>query len=143
MPSLYGGRQHRRVSRESLDCAVALQELQAMGVKNIITFDAHDPRLMNAVPLMSFDNAMPTYQVLKNLLKKNPEISFDKDKFIVVSPDEGAMSRNMYFSSVLGLQPGYVLQAPRLHPRGQWPQPPSSLTSIWGDSVEGQDRLRR
>ena len=97
MPSLYGGRQHRRVSRESLDCAVALQELQAMGVKNIITFDAHDPRLMNAVPLMSFDNAMPTYQVLKNLLKKNPEISFDKDKFIVVSPDEGAMSRNMYF----------------------------------------------
>ena len=106
MPSLYGGRQHRRVSRESLDCAVALQELQAMGVKNIITFDAHDPRLMNAVPLMSFDNAMPTYQVLKNLLKKNPEISFDKDKFIVVSPDEGAMSRNMYFSSVLGCNLG-------------------------------------
>ena len=106
MPSLYGGRQHRRVVRESLDCAVALQELQAMGVKNIITFDAHDPRLMNAVPLMSFDNAMPTYQVLKNLLKKNPDISFDKEKFIVVSPDEGAMNRNMYFSSVLGCNLG-------------------------------------
>ena len=72
MPSLYGGRQHRRVVRESLDCAVALQELQTMGVRNIITFDAHDPRVQNAVPLMSFDNAMPTYQVLKSLLKKDP-----------------------------------------------------------------------
>ena len=102
MPSLYGGRQHR----ESLDCAVALQELQSMGVRNIITFDAHDPRVQNAVPLLSFDNAMPTYQVLKSLLKKNPEISFDKEKFIVVSPDEGAMSRNMYFSSVLGCNLG-------------------------------------
>ena len=90
MPSLYGGRQHRRVVRESLDCAVALQELQTMGVQNIITFDAHDPRVQNAVPLMSFDNAMPTYQVLKSLLKKDPEISFDKNKFTVVSPDEGA-----------------------------------------------------
>ena len=102
MPSLYGGRPHRRVVRESLDCAVALQELQTMGVKNIITFDAHDPRVQNAVPLMSFDNAMPTYQVLKSLLKKDPDISFDKSKFTVVSPDEGAMNRNMYFSSVLG-----------------------------------------
>ena len=106
MPSLYGGRQHRRVVRESLDCAVALQELQTMGVQNIITFDAHDPRVQNAVPLMSFDNAMPTYQVLKSLLKKDPEISFDKSKFTVVSPDEGAMNRNMYFSSVLGCNLG-------------------------------------
>lgn len=106
MPSLYGGRQHRRVARESLDCAVALQELQSMGVKNIITFDAHDPRVQNAVPLMSFDNAMPTYQVLKSVLHSMPDISFDKDKFIVVSPDEGAMSRNMYFSSVLGCNLG-------------------------------------
>ena len=106
MPSLYGGRQHRRVSRESLDCAVALQELQAMGVSNIITFDAHDPRLMNAVPLMSFDNVMPTYQVLKTLLKHMPELSFDKDNFMVISPDEGAMSRNMYYSSVLGCNLG-------------------------------------
>ena len=77
-----------------------------MGVRNIITFDAHDPRVQNAVPLLSFDNAMPTYQVLKSLLKKNPEISFDKEKFIVVSPDEGAMNRNMYFSSVLGCNLG-------------------------------------
>lgn len=72
-----------------------------MGVKNIITFDAHDPRVQNSVPLMSFDNAMPTYQVLKNLLRRMPELSFEKEKFMVVSPDEGAMSRNMYFSSVL------------------------------------------
>ena len=106
MPSLYGGRQHRRVVRESLDCAVALQELQSMGVQNIITFDAHDPRLMNAVPLMSFDNVMPTYQVLKTLLAHMPDLSFHKDNFMVISPDEGAISRNMYFSSVLGCNLG-------------------------------------
>ena len=103
MPSLYGGRQHRRVSRESLDCAYALQQLRTMGVKNIITFDAHDPRVMNAVPLMSFDNVMPTYQVLKCLLHHVPDVDFSKEQFLVVSPDEGAMNRNMYYSSVLGL----------------------------------------
>ena len=132
-----GGRQHRRVSRESLDCAVALQELQAMGVKNIITFDAHDPRLMNAVPLMSFDNAMPTYQVLKNLLKKNPEISFDKDKFIVVSPDEGAMSRNMYFSSVLGCNLGMFYKR-RDYTRVVNGRNPIVAHEYLGDSVEGK-----
>ena len=137
MPSLYGGRQHRRVSRESLDCAVALQELQAMGVKNIITFDAHDPRLMNAVPLMSFDNAMPTYQVLKSLLKKNPEISFDKDKFIVVSPDEGAMSRNMYFSSVLGCNLGMFYKR-RDYTRVVNGRNPIVAHEYLGDSVEGK-----
>lgn len=77
-----------------------------MGVKNIITFDAHDPRVQNAVPLLSFDNAMPTYQVLKSLLQKMPDLSFDKKDFMVVSPDEGAMNRNMYFSSVLGCNLG-------------------------------------
>ena len=106
MPSLYGGRQHRRVVRESLDCAVALQELQTMGVRNIITFDAHDPRVQNAVPLMSFDNAMPTYQVLKSLLKKDPDLSFDKSKFTVVSPDEGAMNRAVYLANNLGVDMG-------------------------------------
>ena len=106
MPSLYGGRQHRRVSRESLDCAYALQQLRAMGVKNIITFDAHDPRVQNAVPLMSFDNVMPTYQVLKCLLHHVPEVNFSKDHFMIVSPDEGAMNRNMYYSSVLGCNLG-------------------------------------
>ena len=106
MPSLYGGRQHRRVSRESLDCAYALQQLRTMGVKNIITFDAHDPRVMNAVPLMSFDNVMPTYQVLKCLLHHVPDVNFSKEHFLVVSPDEGAMNRNMYYSSVLGCNLG-------------------------------------
>ena len=137
MPSLYGGRQHRRVSRESLDCAVALQELQTMGVRNIITFDAHDPRVQNAVPLLSFDNAMPTYQVLKSLLKKNPEISFDKEEFIVVSPDEGAMSRNMYFSSVLGCNLGMFYKR-RDYTRVVNGRNPIVAHEYLGDSVEGK-----
>ena len=106
MPMLYGGRQHRRNSRESLDCAQMLQELYDMGVKDIITFDAHDPRVQNAVPLMGFDNFFPTYQVLKALTKKFPKLQFDKDNFIIVSPDEGAMNRNIYYASVLGLDLG-------------------------------------
>ena len=138
MPSLYGGRQHRRVVRESLDCAVALQELQTMGVRNIITFDAHDPRVQNAVPLMSFDNAMPTYQVLKSLLKKNPEISFDKEKFIVVSPDEGAMSRNMYFSSVLGCNLGMFYKR-RDYTKIVNGRNPIVAHEFLGDSVAGKD----
>ena len=138
MPSLYGGRQHRRVSRESLDCAYALQQLRTMGVKNIITFDAHDPRVMNAVPLMSFDNVMPTYQVLKSLLKKNPEISFDKEKFIVVSPDEGAMNRNMYFSSVLGCNLGMFYKR-RDYTRVVNGRNPIVAHEYLGESVEGRD----
>lgn len=106
MPMLYGARQHRRSYRESLDCAVALQELQAMGVNSILTVDAHDPRVQNAVPLMGFDNIMPNYQVLKALLKHVPDIRIDKDSFMVVSPDEGAMSRNVYYASVLGVDMG-------------------------------------
>ena len=92
-PILYGGRQHRRNYRESLDCAVALQELQNMGVSNIIAFDAHDPRVCNAVPLMGFDNIIPTYQVLKALFKYVNDFKMDKDHFMVVSPDEGALNR--------------------------------------------------
>lgn len=106
MPVLYGGRQHRRSYRESLDCACALQELESMGVSNIVTFDAHDPRVQNAVPLMGFDNVMPTYQVLKTMLKDIKDINFSKDKFMVVSPDEGALNRNMYYASVLGVEMG-------------------------------------
>lgn len=79
MPLLYGSRQHRRAYRESLDCAVALQELQAMGISNIVTFDAHDPRMQNAVPLMGFDNVMPTYQVLKAMLRAVPDLQLDRD----------------------------------------------------------------
>ena len=137
MPSLYGGRQHRRVVRESLDCAVALQELQAMGVSNIITFDAHDPRLMNAVPLMSFDNVMPTYQVLKTLLAHMPELAFDKDHFMVISPDEGAISRNMYFSSVLGCNLGMFYKR-RDYTRVVNGRNPIVAHEYLGESVEGK-----
>lgn len=106
MPTLYGGRQHKRSSRESLDCAVALQELERIGVENVITFDAHDPRVQNATPFMGFDNAMPTYQVLKALLKKYKDLQLDKEHLMIVSPDEGAMNRNIYYSSVLGVDLG-------------------------------------
>ncbi len=137
MPSLYGGRQHRRIVRESLDCAVALQELQSMGVQNIITFDAHDPRLMNAVPLMSFDNVMPTYQVLKTLLHHMPELSFHKDNFMVISPDEGAINRNMYFSSVLGCNLGMFYKR-RDYTRVVNGRNPIVAHEYLGESVEGK-----
>ena len=137
MPSLYGGRQHRRIARESLDCAVALQELHNMGVANIITFDAHDPRLMNAVPLMSFDNAMPTYHVLKTLLDHKPELSFHKDDFMVISPDEGAIDRNMYFSSVLGCNLGMFYKR-RDYTRVVNGRNPIVAHEYLGESVEGK-----
>ncbi len=106
MPMLYEGRQHRRSTRESLDCAMALQELINMGVKNIITFDAHDPRVQNAIPLDGFDNVQATYQMIKALLKTVPDIKLDKDNTMIVSPDEGGMGRCIYYSSVLGLPLG-------------------------------------
>ena len=137
MPSLYGGRQHRRVVRESLDCAVALQELQAMGVQNIITFDAHDPRLQNAVPLMSFDNVMPTYQTLKKLIHYVPGVALDREHFMCVSPDEGAMNRNMYFSSVLGCNLGMFYKR-RDYTRVVNGRNPIVAHEYLGDSVEGK-----
>ena len=106
MPSLYGGRQHRRSYRESLDCAVALQELESMGIENILTFDAHDPRVQNAVPLMGFDNIIPSYQVLKAMFRTIKDFKPDKQHFMIVSPDEGAINRNMYYASVLGVDLG-------------------------------------
>lgn len=106
MPILYGGRQHRRNYRESLDCAVALQELEHMGVENIITFDAHDSRVCNAIPLVGFDNIVPSYQVLKALFRNIPDLQVDKSSFMIVSPDEGAINRNMYYASVLGVDLG-------------------------------------
>ena len=106
MPLLYGGRQHRRSYRESLDCAVMLQELHAMGVSNVITVDAHDPRVCNAVPLMGFDNVIPSYQVLKAMFKSFPDLVINKNNFMVISPDEGALNRNMFYASVLGVEMG-------------------------------------
>ncbi len=106
MPLLYGGRQHRRSYRESLDCAFALQELQNMGVANVVTFDAHDPRVQNAVPLMGFDSLRPSYQVLKKMLRSFPDLVVDRDDFMVISPDEGALDRNMFYASVMGVEMG-------------------------------------
>jgi ribose-phosphate pyrophosphokinase len=106
MPMLYEGRQHKRISRESLDAAVALQELANMGVQNIITFDAHDSRIQNAVPLIGFDNVQPTYQMIKALVHAVPDIKIDRENLVIISPDEGGMSRCIYYSSVLGLELG-------------------------------------
>lgn len=106
MPMLYEGRQHRRSGRESLDAALMLQELCQMGVSNVITFDAHDPRISNAIPLSGFDDIQPTYQMIKALSKAAPDVQFNKTETIVISPDEGGMSRCMYYSSVLQLDLG-------------------------------------
>ncbi|MBE6629827.1 MAG: ribose-phosphate pyrophosphokinase [Ruminococcaceae bacterium] len=106
MPMLYEGRQHRRSHRESLDCALMLQELVGMGVQNFITFDAHDPRIQNAIPLNGFDDVRPTYQMIKALVRQYPDISIDKEDMVIISPDEGAMGRCMYFSSMMGLDIG-------------------------------------
>lgn len=106
MPMLYEGRQHRRSGRESLDSAIMLQELSTMGVKNVITFDAHDPRIANAIPLSGFDDVQPTYQMIKALVKQVPDVKLNKFDTVVISPDEGGMSRCMYYSSVLQLDLG-------------------------------------
>lgn len=138
MPSLYGGRQHRRNYRESLDCAVALQELQSMGVSNILTFDAHDPRVQNAVPLMGLDNIIPSYQVLKAMFKNLSDFRPDKDHFMIISPDEGAINRNMYYASVLGVNLGMFYKR-RDYSRVVDGRNPIVAHEFLGDSVEGKD----
>ncbi len=138
MPFLYEGRQHKRTSRESLDCALALQELQAMGVTNILTFDAHDPRVMNAIPLHGFDNFFPTYQFLKALLKDEPDMQINNEHLMIISPDEGAMSRAVYFSNVLGVDMGmfYKRRDYSVVVNGK---NPIVAHEFLGDSVEGKD----
>ncbi len=106
MPYLYESRQHKRSARESLDCALALQELVAMGVENIITFEAHDPRVQNAIPLYGFETVTPAYQLVKGLLNSTPGLQIDSDHMLVISPDEGGMSRAVYLANVLGLDMG-------------------------------------
>ena len=138
MPMLYGGRQHRRSYRESLDCAFMLQTLQNVGVQNLITFDAHDPRVMNAVPLMGFDNVMPTYQVLKCMFKHVPDLSLDRDHFMIVSPDEGALNRNMYYASVLSVDLGMFYKR-RDYFRIVNGHNPIVAHEYLGSSVEGKD----
>ena len=106
MPFLYESRQHKRTKRESLDCALALEELASMGIANIITFDAHDPRVQNAIPLNGFDSFNPLYQFMKALFREVPDLTVDKDHLMVISPDEGAMHRAVYFSNMLGVDMG-------------------------------------
>lgn len=106
MLMLYEGRQHKRNARESLDCALMLQELISMGVTNFLTFDAHDPRINNAIPLSGFDNIQPTYQMIKTLVENVPDIKVDKNHLVMISPDEGAMQRCIYYSSILGIDIG-------------------------------------
>ena len=138
MPLLYGSRQHRRSYRESLDCAYALQELHSMGVENIITFDAHDPRVSNAVPLMGMDNVMPTYQVLKTMFKCIEDFKPNRDNFMVISPDEGAINRNMYYSSVLAVNLGMFYKR-RDYSRIVNGRNPIVAHEYLGESVEGKD----
>jgi ribose-phosphate pyrophosphokinase len=138
MPILYGGRQHKRSYRESLDCAVALQELEAMGVANIITFDAHDSRVCNAVPLMGFDNIIPSYQVLKSLFKRVKDLNISKDSFMLISPDEGALHRNMYYASVLGVELGMFYKR-RDYSKIQNGRNPIVAHEYLGNSVKGKD----
>lgn len=138
MPMLYGGRQHRRSYRESLDCAAALQELQAMNVHNLVTFDAHDPRVQNAVPLMGVDNFMPYYQVLKAMFREYPDLMPQKDNFMVVSPDEGAINRNMYYASVLGVNMGMFYKR-RDYSKVINGRNPIVAHEYLGESVEGMD----
>ncbi len=106
MPMLYEGRQHKRSSRESLDCAMALQELVNLGVENIITFDAHDPRVQNAIPLVGFENVRTSYQMIKTMLAEYPDIKIDKENTMIISPDEGGMAKCMYYASILGIDLG-------------------------------------
>ena len=122
MPFLYEGRQHKRTKRESLDCSLALQELVDMGVSNIITFDAHDPRVQNAIPLSGFDSFMPTYQFLKALVDTVPDFRIDNDHLMVISPDEGAMSRAVYFSSILGVDMGMFYKRRDYSDSHKWPK---------------------
>ena len=138
MPFLYEGRQHKRSSRESLDCALALQELVNMGVENIITFDAHDPRVQNAIPEKGFETVQPTYQFIKHLLKVETELQIDSDHMMVISPDEGGMTRAVYFANVLGLDMGMFYKR-RDYTRIVDGRNPIVAHEFLGTSVEGKD----
>ena len=138
MPMLYEARQHRRTGRESLDCALALQELQNMGVTNIVTFDAHDPRVQNAIPLIGFDSVKPTYQILKALMRDQKDLWLDKRHMMIVSPDEGAIDRNIFYSSVLGLDMGMFYKR-RDYTKIVNGRNPIIAHEYLGDSVDGKD----
>lgn len=138
MPMLYEGRQHKRSSRESLDCALSLQELVNLGVDNIITFDAHDKRVQNAIPNGSFENVMPTYQMIKALVNSVDDLHIDKDHLMVISPDEGAMHRCIYFATQLGVNLGMFYKR-RDYTKIVNGRNPIVEHQYLGDSVEGKD----
>ena len=138
MPFLYEGRQHKRSGRESLDCALALQELVRMGVDNIITFDAHDPRVQNAIPLSGFETVRPTYQFVKGLLRTYKDLQIDSDHMMVISPDEGATARAVYLANVLNLDMGMFYKR-RDYTQIVNGRNPIVAHEFLGSSVEGKD----
>jgi ribose-phosphate pyrophosphokinase len=138
MPMLYEGRQHRRTYRESLDCAVSLIELVNMGVSNIVTFDAHDPRVDNAIPLCSFDNFQPTYQMIKAMVRTYPDIQFNAKDTVIISPDEGGVSRCISYTSILNLELGMFYKRRNLLQVVDGGNPIESHEYIGGD-VSGRD----
>ncbi len=140
MPFLYESRQHKRSSRESLDCALALQELAHMGVENIITFDAHDPRVQNAIPFRGFETVQPIYQFIKHLLKHETNLEIDSDHMMVISPDEGGMNRAVYFANVLGLDMGMFYKR-RDYTKIVNGRNPIVAHEFLGSSVKGKDVL--
>ena len=140
MPFLYESRQHKRTSRESLDCALALQEMVKMGVDNIITFDAHDPRVQNAIPLNGFETVSPTYQFIKGLLNHVPDLTIDSDHMMIISPDEGGMGRAIYMANVMGLDMGMFYKR-RDYTKVVDGRNPIVAHEFLGSSVEGKDVL--
>ncbi len=138
MPFLYESRQHKRNSRESLDCALALQEMVSMGVDNIITFDAHDPRVQNAIPLNGFETVSPTYQFIKGLLSNVSDLTIDSDHIMIISPDEGGMSRAIYTANVMGLDMGMFYKR-RDYTKIVNGRNPIVAHEFLGSSVEGKD----
>ena len=140
MPYLYESRQHKRNSRESLDCALALQEMVNMGVDNIITFDAHDPRVQNAIPLNGFETVSPTYQFIKGLLNNVSDLTIDADHMMIISPDEGGMTRAIYIANVLGLDMGMFYKR-RDYTRVVNGRNPIIAHEFLGTSMEGKDMI--
>ncbi len=138
MPMLYEGRQHRRTARESLDCAVMLQELVTLGVDNIITFDAHDARVQAAIPMHGFEDFKPVYQMIKAIVNSTPDIKFDRESTMIVSPDEGGMQRCIYYSEALGVPLGMFYKR-RDYSRIVNGRNPILSHEFLGDSVEGRD----
>ena len=138
MPMLYEGRQHKRATRESLDCALALQELTSMGVDNIISFDIHDPRVQNAIPLHGFEDFHPHYQMIKAFVRVVPDAMIDRDHMMIISPDEGGMSRCMYYSSVMELDLGMFYKRRNYSVIVNGKNPVVSHEFL-GDKIDGKD----